>query len=82
MSQVRQDRGENRAQLDVRADFPALRQDVNGHPLVYLDSAASAQQPTAVSGLLYAELDRDVPPVRQLSLRQSSSVPSAACSAS
>ncbi len=48
MSQVRQDRGENWAQLDVRADFPALRQDVNGHPLVYLDSAASAQQPTAV----------------------------------
>ena len=48
MSQVHRDRGENRAQLDVRADFPALRQDVNGQALVYLDSAASAQQPTAV----------------------------------
>jgi len=31
-----------------RNDFPALNQDVNGHSLVYLDSAASAQQPLAV----------------------------------
>ncbi len=31
-----------------RADFPALAQDVNGHALVYLDSAASAQQPAVV----------------------------------
>jgi cysteine desulfurase/selenocysteine lyase len=31
-----------------RDDFPSLHQAVNGHPLVYLDSAASAQQPTAV----------------------------------
>jgi cysteine desulfurase/selenocysteine lyase len=31
-----------------RADFPALDQEVNGHPIVYLDSAASAQQPAAV----------------------------------
>ena len=31
-----------------RNDFPALRQEVNGHPLVYLDSAASAQMPDAV----------------------------------
>ena len=31
-----------------RDDFPALRQDVNGHPLAYLDSAASAQQPAVV----------------------------------
>ncbi|MDJ0941018.1 MAG: cysteine desulfurase [Woeseiaceae bacterium] len=34
--------------LDVRADFPVLDQDVNGKPLVYLDSAASAQQPRQV----------------------------------
>lgn len=32
----------------VRADFPALAQAVNGHPLVYLDSAATAQRPQAV----------------------------------
>jgi cysteine desulfurase/selenocysteine lyase len=31
-----------------RHDFPALAQDVNKHRLVYLDSAASAQQPEAV----------------------------------
>ena len=31
-----------------RDDFPGLHQDVNGHSLVYLDSAASAQQPASV----------------------------------
>ena len=31
-----------------RDDFPALRQMVHGKPLVYLDSAASAQKPHAV----------------------------------
>ena len=31
-----------------RADFPSLHQEINGHPLTYLDSAASAQQPAAV----------------------------------
>ena len=33
---------------DWRQDFPALAQRVNGQPLVYLDSAASAQQPEVV----------------------------------
>ena len=28
----------------VRADFPALAEQINGRPLVYLDSAASAQK--------------------------------------
>jgi cysteine desulfurase / selenocysteine lyase len=32
----------------VRADFPILHQEVRGRPLVYLDSAASAQKPRAV----------------------------------
>ncbi len=32
----------------VRAQFPILRREVNGKPLVYLDSAASAQKPRAV----------------------------------
>ncbi|HUA89271.1 MAG TPA: aminotransferase class V-fold PLP-dependent enzyme, partial [Steroidobacteraceae bacterium] len=32
----------------VRADFPILATEVNGHPLVYLDSAASSQRPWAV----------------------------------
>lgn len=33
---------------DWRSDFPVLDQSVNGKPLVYLDSAASAQQPATV----------------------------------
>lgn len=33
---------------DVRADFPILARKVNGKPLIYFDSAASAQKPKAV----------------------------------
>jgi cysteine desulfurase / selenocysteine lyase len=32
----------------IRAEFPILHQRVNGHPLVYLDNAASTQKPRAV----------------------------------
>ena len=32
----------------VRAEFPILARQVNGKPLIYLDSAASAQKPRAV----------------------------------
>ncbi|MGG7667868.1 cysteine desulfurase SufS [Yersinia sp. J1] len=32
----------------IRADFPLLAREVNGQPLAYLDSAASAQKPNAV----------------------------------
>jgi cysteine desulfurase / selenocysteine lyase len=32
----------------IRADFPVLKQTVHGMPLVYLDSAATAQKPFAV----------------------------------
>ena len=32
----------------ARADFPALSQEINGHPLAYLDSAASSQMPSSV----------------------------------
>lgn len=32
----------------VREHFPILKQEVNGHPLVYLDSAASSQKPQSV----------------------------------
>ena len=34
--------------LDLRSAFPALGQRVNGHPLVYLDSAATTLRPQAV----------------------------------
>jgi cysteine desulfurase/selenocysteine lyase len=40
-----------KAKLDlpaIRAEFPILARKVNGHPLVYLDNAASAQKPEAV----------------------------------
>jgi len=32
----------------VRDDFPILHQQVNDHPLIYFDSAASSQKPQAV----------------------------------
>lgn len=32
----------------IRTDFPVLTREVNGQPLAYLDSAASAQKPNAV----------------------------------
>ncbi len=32
----------------IRKDFPILHQQVHGHPLVYLDNAASSQKPQAV----------------------------------
>ncbi|WP_277602442.1 aminotransferase class V-fold PLP-dependent enzyme [Parahaliea mediterranea] len=32
----------------IRADFPILHQEVNGHPLVYLDNAATTQKPEQV----------------------------------
>jgi len=32
----------------IRADFPILEQEVNGHPLIYFDNAATTQKPRAV----------------------------------
>jgi cysteine desulfurase/selenocysteine lyase len=32
----------------LRRDFPILQQEINGHPLIYLDSASSSQKPQAV----------------------------------
>lgn len=32
----------------LREDFPILKETINGHPLVYLDNAASAQKPRQV----------------------------------
>ncbi|GAC1447261.1 MAG: cysteine desulfurase [Ktedonobacterales bacterium] len=40
--------GVDLAALAPRADFPILGREVNGHPLVYLDSAASSQKPVGV----------------------------------
>ena len=43
----------------IREEFPALHQTVNGHPLVYLDNAATSQKPRAVIDALvhYYECD-------------------------
>jgi cysteine desulfurase/selenocysteine lyase len=43
----------------VRADFPALHQQVNGRPLVYLDNAATTQKPQAVLDALLGFYSRD-----------------------
>jgi cysteine desulfurase / selenocysteine lyase len=36
------------ATLDLRADFPLFSREIDGRPIVYLDSAASAQKPEVV----------------------------------
>lgn len=43
----------------IKEQFPILNQEINGHPLVYLDSAATAQKPRAVLDALkhYYEFD-------------------------
>lgn len=43
----------------IRSDFPILDQQVNGHPLVYLDSAASSQKPRSVIQTLTHYYERD-----------------------
>ena len=50
------------AALDVeaiRADFPALHQEARGHPLVYLDNAATTQKPRAVIDAVRTFYERD-----------------------
>jgi cysteine desulfurase / selenocysteine lyase len=44
---------------DIKSYFPILNQEVNGHPLVYLDSAATSQKPIQVIEALtnYYHLD-------------------------
>ena len=34
--------------VSLRADFPILNQEVNGHPLIYFDNAATSQKPLPV----------------------------------
>ena len=43
----------------LRADFPILHQRVNGHPLVYLDNAATTQKPRAVIEALVHYYEHD-----------------------
>jgi cysteine desulfurase/selenocysteine lyase len=45
---IPKDRAPRSDVAEIRADFPALGQDVHGRPLVYLDTAATSLKPTAV----------------------------------
>ncbi len=56
----------------IRADFPIFEQTINGHPLVYLDSTASAQKPRCVIEALndvyqhyYANVHRGIYPLAE-----------------
>ena len=42
----------------IRADFPILSREVNGHPLVYLDSANTSQKPRQVLDVLQAHWEQ------------------------
>jgi cysteine desulfurase/selenocysteine lyase len=42
----------------VRADFPILSREINGHPLVYLDSANTSQKPQVVIDTMVDHLER------------------------
>ncbi len=42
---------------DIRADFPVLQTQMNGQPLAFLDSAASAQKPQIVINAMNAVLE-------------------------
>jgi len=44
---------------DLRMDFPILNQEVNGHPLIYFDNAATSQKPRAVIAALVNYYERD-----------------------
>lgn len=43
----------------LRDDFPILHQEVNGHPLIYFDNAATSQKPRAVIDALMHYYERD-----------------------
>jgi cysteine desulfurase/selenocysteine lyase len=45
--------------LNLRSDFPALDQQVKGHPLIYFDNAATSQKPRAVLDALRQYYERD-----------------------
>ncbi|MCY9528204.1 MULTISPECIES: cysteine desulfurase [Paenibacillus] len=44
---------------ELREQFPILDQEINGHPLVYLDSAATSQKPRSVIDAIQAYYEKD-----------------------
>jgi hypothetical protein len=53
-----------------RRDFPALRHSAARKQRVYLDSAATAQRPTAVLNALREFYERDTPTLARLNTRR------------
>ena len=52
-----------RAVDNIRADFPILQKTIHGHPLVYLDNAATTQKPQCVLDVLsqyYSEKNANI----------------------
>ena len=45
--------------MELRRDFPILHQEVNGHPLVYFDNAATSQKPRQVIEALTRYYEHD-----------------------
>jgi cysteine desulfurase / selenocysteine lyase len=45
--------------MHIRADFPILRQEIHGQPLVYFDNAATTQKPQAVLDALQRYYGQD-----------------------
>jgi len=45
--------------LALKEEFPILHQEVNGHPLVYMDNAATSQKPRAVLDAMRRYYERD-----------------------
>ena len=43
----------------LRGDFPILAQEINGHPLIYFDSAASSQKPRQVLDAIVRYYEHD-----------------------
>ncbi len=43
----------------IRSDFPILKQEVRGHPLIYFDNAATSQKPYQVIEALVGYYERD-----------------------
>lgn len=43
----------------IRQEFPGLNQDVHGHPLVFLDTAASSQKPRCVLNALHESYEKE-----------------------
>ncbi len=43
----------------IRADFPILHQQMNGHDLVFLDTGASAQKPKQVIEAMVSVMQND-----------------------